>query len=233
MSERICSIEGCERKVLCRGWCNSHYAKWRAHGTTDGNPHKPRQCSIDGCDRKHYGRGWCHKHYGIWLLHGDPQGGKYELLRGVPVEERFWHKVDRSGDCWLWTGVVHRKGYGQFGDGQRIVQAHRFSYELVNGQIPEGMQIDHMCHTRRCVNPEHLRLATNKQNIENVSGARSDSTTGVRGVLPSGKRLMAAVVHNGERHYLGRFDTIKDAEAAVIAKRLELFTHNLIDRRGA
>lgn len=193
-----------------------------------------RICAIDGCGKGHYGRGWCKKHYQRWFHHGDPLGGKFELLRGVPVEKRFWHKVDKSGDCWLWTAVKHRKGYGQFGNGQKIVQAHRFSYELANGPIPDGMQVDHRCHNRACVNPAHLRLATNKQNIENVSGARSDSGTGVRGVqrTRSGK-YSAKVRHHGKNYHLGTFATVADAEAAVIARRNELFTHNDLDRLGA
>lgn len=190
-----------------------------------------RICSIESCGTKHYARGWCKRHYLRWFHHGDPAVGKFEVTqRGKGAEARFWTKVDKSGKCWLWTGSLSSKGYGHFGDGKRIVPAHRFSYQLANGDIPAGMQIDHICHTRNCVNPEHLRLATNKQNIENLSGARSDSASGIRGVRSVGSRWLAYVRHNGEFHNAGMFDTAELAEAAAIAKRNELFTHNDRDR---
>lgn len=191
----------------------------------------PRICSIAKCGRKHYGRGWCSRHYQIWRAHGDPEGGVFEILYGATVEERFWQKVDKTASCWEWAGSKTRKGYGNFHDGERLVPSHRYSYRLAFGEIPEGMLVDHVCHNRGCVNPDHLRLATNKQNIENVRGARSDSSTGIRGVkrTRSGK-FVASVRHHGVSYYLGTFSNMKDAEAAVVAKRNELFTHNDADR---
>ena len=71
--------------------------------------------------------------------------------------QRFWAKVDTSGDCWLWTGAIGSHGYGMLTVGSRLngtkraVTAHRFSYTHLVGQIPEGLVIDHLCRTRRCV----------------------------------------------------------------------------------
>ncbi len=148
---------------------------------------------------------------------------------------RFWPKVDKTGDCWLWTGSLDHRGYGTFylrADASPA-KAHRVAYELVVGAIPEGMQLDHR-HTcpKNCVNPTHLRPVTHKQNLENRAGARSDSKSGVRGVMWETRRdrWMAVVVHHRKRHHVGYFDTIEEAEAAVIAKRNELFTHNDMDR---
>lgn len=82
-----------------------------------------------------------------------------------PVEERFWEKVDASGDCWEWTGSQTPTGYGTFFPTRSTpVRAYRFAWELLIGPIPEGMQIDHMCMNTRCVNPLHLRLATPREN---------------------------------------------------------------------
>lgn len=143
--------------------------------------------------------------------------------------ERFLAKVDRTGDCWLWTGWRSRKGYGGFSVGGRAgrdVLAHRWSYEHHVGLIPAGMQVDHICHVPACVNPAHLRLATNKQNQENRSSATARSRSRVRGVsLYRDGRWRAVVGHNGKHIHVGYFATVAEAEAAVIAKRAELFTH--------
>jgi hypothetical protein len=86
---------------------------------------------------------------------------------------------------------------------------------------------------RLCVNPSHLRLATVKQNNENLPGARSTSRSGIRGVYHRSGRWYAYVVHAGKRVNLGGFNNPKDAEAAAVAKRKELFTHNTLDRRAS
>ncbi len=80
----------------------------------------------------------------------------------VPVEQRFWAKVNRRipDDCWIWQGKPDRKGYGRFGYEHQIVFAHRFSYELAYGPIPEGMYVCHKCDVPACVNPSHFFLGT-------------------------------------------------------------------------
>jgi hypothetical protein len=94
----------------------------------------------------------------------------------LSVEQRFWAKVDRRGDdeCWPWLGVLHGGGYGRFflgPVGQREVYAHRFSYELAVDAIPEGMQIDHLCRNTRCVNPAHMEVVTQQENLRRGTGA--------------------------------------------------------------
>lgn len=81
---------------------------------------------------------------------------------------RFWLKVDRRNDedCWPWRAGCFHSGYGAFfWPGHRPGGAHRFSYELHVGPIPKGMVIMHKCDNRPCVNPAHLRLGTQKDNI--------------------------------------------------------------------
>lgn len=152
---------------------------------------------------------------------------------------RFWSKVDMSGDCWLWKPPLTRYGYGQFSVGpagnRRMVKAHRFAYELANGAIPDDLQVDHICRNRACVRPEHLRLATNKQNHENLGTAYADSKTGIRGVSFKKQtgRWVGSIGHNNKAIHVGYFDTVEEAEAAVIAKRLELHTYNDLDRQCA
>lgn len=149
------------------------------------------------------------------------------------AEERFWAKVNKTDNCWEWTAYRSPKGYGQLGFVGRVMAAHRYSYELHVGPIPEGIQVDHVCFNRACVRPDHLRLTTPKQNQENRSGARKDSGSGVRGVTFTQGKFMGHIRHERRFIYVGRFNTLLEAEAAVTAKRLELFTHNDIDRKEA
>jgi hypothetical protein len=83
--------------------------------------------------------------------------------------ERFWSKVDKTGECWLWRGSVNGSGYGRFWlSANTYVMAHRFAYELEVGPISEGLHIDHVrsrgCRSRRCVNPAHLEPVTQLEN---------------------------------------------------------------------
>lgn len=154
---------------------------------------------------------------------------RYEL------DERFWSKVDKSGDCWLWTAALNDKGYGSFWDkvNRRQIPAHRASYEGHHARIlGRGLCVDHICHTRNCVRPKHLREASNKQNSENRRSASRTSKSGVRGVSWHKKtgKWVAQVGHNYRRYHLGLFDSIEEAEVAAIAKRNELHTHNDKDR---
>ena len=88
---------------------------------------------------------------------------------GTSVHYRFWSKVEEMPDgCWLWTGIIHYTGYGKFKAGGKTVLAHRFAWEQIKGELPPfkpgGLQLDHLCHVRHCVNPAHLELVTAKEN---------------------------------------------------------------------
>lgn len=132
-------------------------------------------CSVKGCARQSRTRGWCEKHYFRWRRHGDPN---YTDVtdRDVPPAERFPARVNRHGPvvvehlgaCWLWTGERHSE-YGCFRPGRlsglpEKVLAHRFSYELANGPIPDGATIDHLCRVTLCVNPGHLEAVAPVEN---------------------------------------------------------------------
>jgi hypothetical protein len=146
----------------------------------------------------------------------------------------FWRHVARSDNCWLWTASINKSGYGQFGSHSHKFAAHRFSFELHKGPIPDGLQVDHICQNKRCVNPLHLRTATRKQNAENV-GTPASNTSGFKNVSrdyrPSRKPWRVHVKSNGVAYSGGNFDSLEQALAAAKALRLQLFTHNDADRK--
>lgn len=93
--------------------------------------------------------------------------------------ERFWAKVDRSGECWEWRGSRQSQGYGMILGGQRQrILAHRASYILHAGPIGERLDLDHLCRNRACVRPEHLEPVTHRVNVRRgASGDISRSKT--------------------------------------------------------
>ena len=99
-------------------------------------------------------------------------------------EWHFWKKVDigkEPGDCWLWLGGRHSHGYGSH---NRHDYAHRTAWELLVGPIPAGLTVDHLCRVRHCVNPAHMELVTNKENIlrgESVAAKYARRSCCVRG----------------------------------------------------
>lgn len=136
-------------------------------------------CIVPDCDRTTVAKGLCHKHWKRMR-----SNGTLELQRrnykGMDEQERFWMYVNKQGKphpifptpCWEWTGSLIKGGYALFRlsstnpSQQEKILAHRYSFELTYYPIPEGMEIDHMCKTRHCVNPDHLDLVTRQENID-------------------------------------------------------------------
>lgn len=107
-------------------------------------------------------------------------------MQSQSTHERFWSKVDKSGECWLWTGTVNGKGYGSLYFNGKVEGTHRVSFALTNGPIPPGLIVCHRCDNPPCVRPEHLFLGTYSENALDCSA--------------KGRANGAARAHYGEDH---------------------------------
>ena len=87
-----------------------------------------------------------------------------------PVKERFFEKVKKTNSCWIWTGAKSgpKNNYGQIFHGGKKIKAHRLSWQIHEGPIPEGMCVLHKCDNSSCVNPSHLFVGTKSDNMKDM-----------------------------------------------------------------
>lgn len=151
-------------------------------------------CPTCGQNKPHDAQGLCHTCYTRLRRHGMPVVTCWTVPIVPPAEppsfgslrlpERFWAKVTPNSDgCWLWTGTL-RNGYGRFNVGGRLADAHHLAYRVLVGPVPDGLELDHLCHSsdvtcmdprcnhRACCNPEHLEPVTHKVNMERSGHSR-------------------------------------------------------------
>lgn len=86
--------------------------------------------------------------------------------------DRFWNKVNKTENCWLWTKSLTAGGYGRFSVSGLGILAHRWAYEDARGPIPAGLELDHLCRIPACVNPDHLEAVTHTENVRRGNGGR-------------------------------------------------------------
>ena len=176
-------------------------------------------CSVNGCQNPLTSRGWCNKHYSRWRRHGDP----LKTVNFSDPELALQVHVLKEGECHLWQGTTLSDGYGRIIVNQSKVPVHRYVYEKEKGAIPENLYIDHICHRRNCVNPDHLRLATSQQNSSNLSGPASNTVSGVRNVRRHRNKWQVQVQKNYKEHYFGTYSTIEEAAEVAEKARKTLF----------
>lgn len=100
---------------------------------------------------------------------------------------RFWRHVQKSDGCWIWMGTKNRNGYGMFGVHGEQFPAHRVAFTIVNGLIPDGRIVMHRCDVRDCVNPIHLLLGTQQDNVRDA--AKKGRGTGMSSRQLTAERL--------------------------------------------
>lgn len=150
-SQITCSSDDCSTPARVKGLCHRHLTI----ATGFSQPQKRRTdkvCQAAYCAEVAIARGLCERHY---------RGRKPR----EPLFVRLMEKVTFTEGCWLWNGAVNGDGYGNIGIGDgRTDVVHRVAYRIMVGEIPDGLQLDHVwargCRHRNCVNPDHLEAVT-------------------------------------------------------------------------
>lgn len=154
----------------------------------------------------------------------------------MKAEDRFWAKVDRSGECWLWTATANTAGYGRFWHDGKLGYAHRWSYEHHHRPLLPKEAVDHLCRRPACVNPDHLDAVSqleNNRRAVNGSSARGQVTmTCIRGHLKAASNLYR---HGGRYHCMTcRRDESRERHRrhrdVINARRRELYAARKHDK---
>lgn len=164
-----------------------------------------RLCDVSGCGQKHFGKGLCSKHYERVRRNGSTDMVTYVVDGDVDLHAVTRRRLERNsklvGECVEYTGTLQAAGYGVIQISKKRTQAHRVSFELHNGPIPKGMMVRHKCDNPPCINPAHLELGGQMENMADMV-ERGRSLPGER--QPNAKLTDAQVVvilerlNNGE-----------------------------------
>ena len=127
--------------------------------------------------------------------------------------------------CIEWRGSTNNWGYGLLGVGGKTQYVHRLAWEAANGPVPAGMELDHVCHNRRCFNPTHLRLATGTQNKVYAPKYKSGRSSRFKGVCRHNRAnpWRAQIKISNKRIHLGYFPTEEAAARAYDEAALTYF----------
>ena len=193
---KTCSVNQCERKHNSKGFCELHYYRFKKYG----DPLKTsiiKVCKIDRCDKKHAGHGFCSKHLNA-----------YNKKNAIPIDNEIMKSflyskitVNIKTNCHEWI-LGKNRGYGCFKKNGIVYAAHRVSYEVHNNVIPDGMFVCHHCDNPKCINPEHLFLGTNQDNMIDMRKKGRGNTNWIK---------------SGEEQYASK---LKDEDIKTIRKMI-------------
>lgn len=175
-----CIVEGCDRPHRSKGYCLAHYQRV-ARGVALDKPIRimdsSRVCTFPDCDRTYRRNGFCDTHAAQQERFGRQMPIRPWATTWQEYVDRFWTKVDKTRDCWFWTGYCNPGGYGVlggFGSGDTVL-AHRVAWHIATGLAPpDDKVVRHSCDNPPCVNPAHLLLGDHQDNSDDcVSRGRS------------------------------------------------------------
>lgn len=172
-----------------------------------------QNCFVENCEDQVVAKGMCNRHY---LRHKRVGTVEDNGRSHASLSTRFFRKVDRTATCWIWTGNTSRNGYGSIqsgGKGSPTLSAHRLSYEMHKGQIPEGCVVMHSCDNPSCVNPDHLSIGTFKENTADMIAKGRKRTIAPKGIDNGKAKLNDSLV---------RYIRQSSKNAASIARELSL-----------
>lgn len=167
------SIAQRKRQRFCSAGCRKEWRREHPPATTRIR----RTCERCGIDFAPKTSSVCQRQHQRFCSYFCSNGRTRETYKNSrPEAERFWAKVEHGsippyrpdlGPCWQWVASIIKDGYGHFGikQSKRLVRAHRWAYEYLIGPIPPGLEPDHLCRNRACVNPLHLEPVTHRENV--------------------------------------------------------------------
>jgi hypothetical protein len=137
------------------------------------------------------------------------------------IETRFWEKIYNKFDdeCWNWFGAITDKGYGNIDVNGKMVGAHRVSWEIHFGKIPDGMHVLHSCDNKRCVNPRHLFLGTNLDNMRDKV---------LKGRQPNGRMIWQAKLSDSDIPKIRELYSTGEYSHRKLAEMFGLSSHSSI-----
>ncbi len=184
-------------------------------------------CQVKGCDRligKKVSLGYCSKHYQRYKKHGDPHKSDWRKLKGSNLEEKLrFNSIEDENGCWIWQGARFSNKYGCINVGKRRNRlTHRLAYELWNGEVSSDLFVCHHCDQPLCVNPNHLFLGTDQDNM-------NDKVKKGRGNCGRGENQGSSILTEKEVQQIKYFCLVKEMSQRKIARLYKVSPQGIND----